>query len=207
MGYSSIAWLPLCAGLTVLGLVLSYLAGRRRGYMTMLRGAAWSLLPIAAYLTGSVEMFWKIGVAIGHYADGFVFSPVKWAGVAVAGLSALLFFATHGRERRKTSRLARKASRGETQHKAGESGTPAVTSATSRDLDITKILREVRHPSPASSPAGETQASAGKAPAPTGNTQTAPPPLPKRTPKAKPKASDDDDDMKDIEDILRKRGI
>jgi len=213
MGYSSIAWLPLCAGLTVLGLVLSYLAGRRRGYLTMLRGAAWSLLPIAAYLTGSVEMFWKIGVAIGHYADGFVFSPVKWAGVAVAGLSALLFFATHGRERRKTSRHARKAaSRGETPRKAGESGTPAVTSATARDLDITQILREVRHPSPAaSSPAGETQASTGKAPAPAGNTQAAPPPLPKRTPKARPKpapkAPEDDDDMKDIEDILRKRGI
>jgi hypothetical protein len=209
MGYSSIAWLPLCAGLTVLGLVLSYLVGRRRGYLSMLRGAAWSLLPIAAYLTGSVEMFWKIGVAIGHYADGFVFSPVKWAGVAVAGLSALLFFATHGRERRKTSRLARRTSRGKTQHKAGESGTPAVTSGIARDLDITKILREVRHPGPAAtSPAGETQAS-GKTPAPAGNTQTAPPPLPKRTPKAKPqpKAPDDNDDMKDIEEILRKRGI
>ncbi|HEX6448336.1 MAG TPA: cellulose synthase [Trebonia sp.] len=206
MGYSSIAWLPLCAGLTVLGLVLSYIVGRRRGYLSMLRGAAWSLLPIAAYLTGSVEMFWKIGVAIGHYADGFVFSPVKWAGVAVAGLSALLFFATHGRERRKASRLARRTSRGETQHKARESETPAVTSGIARDLDITKILREVRHPAP--SPAGETQAS-GKTTAPAGKTQAAPPPLPKRTPKAKPqpKAPEDDDDMKDIEDILRKRGI
>lgn len=210
MGYSSIAWLPLCAGLTVLGLVLSYLAGRRRGYLTMLRGAAWSLLPIAAYLTGSVEMFWKIGVAIGHYADGFVFSPVKWAGVAVAGLSALLFFATHGRERRKTSRLARRAARGEARRKSGESGTPAVTPGTARDLDITQILRGVRHPGQAApSPAGETQASAGKAPAPAGSTQAAPSPLPKRTPKAKPqpKAADDDDDLKDIEEILRKRGI
>jgi hypothetical protein len=205
MGYSSIAWLPLCAGLTVLGLVLSYLAGRRRGYLSMLRGAAWSLLPIAAYLTGSVEMFWKIGAAIGHYADGFVFSPVKWAGVAVAGVSALLFFATHGRERRKASRLARRSSRGETERKTGESGTAAVTSGTTRDLDITKILREVRHPGPA--PAGETQDRAGKAQAPAGNTQAAPPPLPKRTPKAKAKAPDDGDDMKDIEEILRKRGI
>jgi hypothetical protein len=205
MGYSSIAWLPLCAGLTVLGLVLSYLVGRRRGYLSMLRGAAWSLLPIAAYLTGSVEMFWKIGAAIGHYADGFVFSPVKWAGVAVAGVSALLFFATHGRERRKTSRLARRSSRGETERKAGDSGTPAVTSATTRDLDITKILREARHPAPA--PAGETQDRTGKASASAGNTQAAPPPLPKRIPKAKAKAPDDGDDMKDIEDILRKRGI
>src|SRR6266581_2429927 len=65
--YDKIAWLPLCGGLTGLGLVLSYLAMRRRGIGAGLRGAAWSLLPIAAYLTGSIEMFWKMGVAIGDF--------------------------------------------------------------------------------------------------------------------------------------------
>ncbi|MBO0822139.1 MAG: cellulose synthase, partial [Nocardiopsaceae bacterium] len=106
MGYHSIAWLPICAGLTIAGLVLSYLVGRRRGRLAMMRGAAWSLLPIAVYLTGSVEMFWKIGSAIGTYVDGFVFSPVKWAGIAVAGLAALLFAATRGRDRRRAARRA-----------------------------------------------------------------------------------------------------
>jgi len=73
--YDKIAWLPLCGGLTGLGLVLSYLAMRRRGIGVGLRWAAWSLLPIAAYLTGSIEMFWKMGVAIGDFAKGFAFSP------------------------------------------------------------------------------------------------------------------------------------
>ena len=73
--YDKIAWLPLCGGLTGIGLVLSYLVMRRRGLGSGLRWAAWSLLPMAAYLTGSIEMFWKMGVAIGDFAKGFVFSP------------------------------------------------------------------------------------------------------------------------------------
>ncbi len=89
--YNEIAWLPLCAGLTGVGLVLSYLAYRRRGAGSGLRWAAWSLLPIAAYLTGSIEMFWKMGVAIGDFAKGFVFSPKVWAGIALAGLAVVLF--------------------------------------------------------------------------------------------------------------------
>jgi hypothetical protein len=50
--------------------VLSYLAMWRRGFGSGLRGAAWSLLPIAAYLTGSIEMCWKMGVAVGDFAKG-----------------------------------------------------------------------------------------------------------------------------------------
>ena len=89
--YDKIAWLPLCGGLTGLGLVLSYLVMRRRGLGAGLRGAAWSLLPLAAYLTGSIQMFWKMGVAIGDFAKGFVFSPEVWSGIAVAGLAVVLF--------------------------------------------------------------------------------------------------------------------
>jgi hypothetical protein len=55
--YDKIAWLPLCGGVTGLGLILSYLVMRRRGLGSGLRGAAWSLLPLAAYLTGAIQMF------------------------------------------------------------------------------------------------------------------------------------------------------
>src|SRR5271169_3553005 len=89
--YDQIVSLPLCAGLTGLGLVLSYLVMRRRGLGSGLRGAAWSLLPIAAYLTGSIEMFWKMGAAIGDFAKGFAFSPRVWSGIALAGLAVVLF--------------------------------------------------------------------------------------------------------------------
>jgi hypothetical protein len=89
--YDKIAWLPLCGGLTGLGLVLSFLAMRRRGIGSGLRGAAWSLLPLAAYLTGAIEMFWKMGVAVGDFAKGFVFSAQVWSGIVVAGLALVLF--------------------------------------------------------------------------------------------------------------------
>jgi hypothetical protein len=98
MSYSSIAWLPLALGLTVLGLVLSYLTYRRRGLRPAMMGTAWSLLPIAAYLTGSIEMLWKIGAAIGQFGSGFVFSPMKWAGIGVTGLAIALFLAAGGHE-------------------------------------------------------------------------------------------------------------
>jgi hypothetical protein len=94
-------WLPLCGGLTGVGLVLSYLVMRRRGVRSGLRGAAWSLLPLAAYLTGAVEMLWKIGVAIGDFASGFVLSTRVWSGIAVTGVAALLFIVSGGLRRRR----------------------------------------------------------------------------------------------------------
>ena len=91
------------AGLTGLGLVLSYLAMRRRGLGSGLRWAALSLLPMAAYLTGSIEMFWKMGVAVGDFAKGFVFSPKVWSGIALAGLAVVLFVVSGPLRRRRVS--------------------------------------------------------------------------------------------------------
>jgi hypothetical protein len=181
MSYSSIFWLPLCAALTALGLVVTYAVGRRRGSRAMLRGAAWSLIPLAAYLTGSIQMFWKIGDAIGNFASGFVFSPVKWAGIGVTALCVMLFVATTGRERRKAARAkaAAKAAGKADKRGAAPGATPAgVTSA-----DATATLPAVRQSAPA-----KTQAPAAK-----GSRKAAHAPV--------------DEDMNDIEDILRKRGI
>jgi hypothetical protein len=102
--YNQIAWLPLCAGLTGLGLIMSYLVMRRRGSGAGLRLAALSLLPLAAYLTGSIEMFWKMGVAVGDFAKGFVFSPKVWAGIALAGVAVVLFIVSGPLRRRSVSK-------------------------------------------------------------------------------------------------------
>jgi hypothetical protein len=173
MGYNSIAWLPLTAGLTAIGLIASYFAYRRRGLRPALFWAAWALLPIAAYLTGSIEMFWKIGSAIGKFAEGFAFSAERWAGIVVAGVAAALFVAAGGRRRRKAAREARKSAR------AGQSADAAGAATERAGLEsgaATKALSTTRV-EPAKKPAR-----AGKGAAA-------------------------DDDMKDIEDILRKRGI
>jgi hypothetical protein len=105
--FDSVAWFPLCAGLTGLGLVLSWLALRRRGAGAGLRGVAWSLLPLAAYLTGAVEMLWRIGTAIADWAGGFVFSPKVWSGVIVFALAVLLFMVSGALRRRSAARSGR----------------------------------------------------------------------------------------------------
>jgi hypothetical protein len=89
--YSQIAWFPLCGGLTGLGLVGSYLAYRRRGFASGLRVFAWSLLPMAAYLTQSVQTLWDMGVKLVDFATGFVFSPERWAGIALVGVAFVAF--------------------------------------------------------------------------------------------------------------------
>jgi hypothetical protein len=104
--FDSVAWFPLCAGLTGIGLVLSWVALRRRGAGAGLRGAAWSLLPLAAYLTGAVEMLWRIGTAIADWVGGFVFSPRVWSGVIVTALAVLLFFVSAALRSRSSDRRA-----------------------------------------------------------------------------------------------------
>jgi len=170
--YDQIVSLPLCAGLTGLGLVLSYLVMRRRGLGSGLRAAAWSLLPLAAYLTGAVKMFWEIGVAIADFAKGFVFSTEKWSGIAVAGLAALLFVVSGPLRRRR-------GKRGQDQQ--------AVGAATAKTAGTTKTAgREIApRTAPAATPSAQT-------------------PVKARRGKA---AADDDDDLGDVEDILRRHGI
>ncbi|REF01000.1 hypothetical protein [Thermomonospora umbrina] len=67
-------------GVTLLGLVASYGVAKRRGIASGMRGAAWSAVPLAATLTGVTE-----------FVTDLVFSPAKWAGVALAGLAVVLY--------------------------------------------------------------------------------------------------------------------
>jgi hypothetical protein len=94
--WNSIAWFPLCVGLTGAGLVLSWFTWRRRGIRRGIRAVAWSLLPLAAYLTGGILLIGRIGSAIVQFASSFVFSPKTWSGVILFCLSALIFLTSGG---------------------------------------------------------------------------------------------------------------
>jgi len=186
MSYDSIAWLPLAAGLTILGLVLSYFAYRRRGLRPALLGVAWSLLPIAAYLTGAIEMLWKVGAAIGQFGTGFVFSPMKWAGIGVTGLAIALFLAAGGRQRRRAVREARKSARSQERTVAGDrADRPGLGAPDPTRSLATRAAQPGKDPVPADRAPGTTPAKSPR--------------------RAAPPA--DDDDLKDIEDILRKRSL
>src|SRR5579859_5524532 len=110
MSFSQIPWFFLCGGLTALGLIGSWFALRRRGVRAALRGVAWSLLPIAAYLVGVLQVLWRFGVAIGDFFGGLAFSPKVWSGVIIAAVSLMLFVVTgglRGRARRKRAKADR----------------------------------------------------------------------------------------------------
>jgi hypothetical protein len=114
MSFSQIPWFFLCGGLTALGLIGSWFALRRRGPRAAARWLAWSLLPIAFYLIGILQVLWRFGVAIGDFFGGLAFSPKVWSGVVLVGISLVLFVVTgglRGRARRKQARAEPEDSR------------------------------------------------------------------------------------------------
>jgi hypothetical protein len=86
-----VAWGALALALTVLGGIYTWFAYRRRGFVAGLRGASFTLLPIAAYLTKTLQMFGEIGDAVADWATALVFSPRVWLGIVVAGVAVVLF--------------------------------------------------------------------------------------------------------------------
>lgn len=144
------SWAALMISLTIVCAFGTVRAYRRRGLASGLRGLAITLLPAAAWLTGTLQMFTEIAGSVGDWASGLVFNPLVWTGVGLFGASAGLFVIS-----------------GRMRTKALEGGQGAVSSSST----------------------GKTLPATG-ASTPTGR---AAPPV--------------DDDMADIEEMLRKRGI
>jgi hypothetical protein len=126
----------ICVAVTAVGLILSWLVWRKNGATRGMRAVAWSLLPLAAYLTGAVLLLGRIVNAIVRFAGSFVFSPKSWAGVIVVGLVVLLFLISGGlpllnwrksRERKKAAAVAARSGQGAAGTQAG-SAQRAVTS-------------------------------------------------------------------------------
>ena len=143
--WNSIAWFPLCIGLTGVGLVLSWFTWRRRGIRRGIRAVAWSLLPLAAYLTGGILLIGRIGSAIVQFSSSFVFSPKTWAGVILFGLSALIFLTSggipllSGRKKR-----ARKKAAKEEPADAGKAVTPAQGNRAVAQVGAAKAAKPAR---------------------------------------------------------------
>lgn len=156
MGFDEATWTAVAAVLTALGAAWTVYAWKYRGVASGIRGAGLTLLPVAAWATGSLRMFSEILGSILDWATGLVFSPLVWAGVSIFGLSiVLLVVAGFMRSRGAGGRPERS---GDDQRRPGEA-----RSAGRRE---------------------ELQASSG----------------PEQGPVV-------DDDMADIEELLRRRGI
>lgn len=91
MGYDFVTWGAFACVLSALGGVLSWLAWRRRGLAAALRGLGWSVLPIAAWLTGTLHLVANLAGDVASWAVGVVLSPVVWLGIVLAGVAVVLF--------------------------------------------------------------------------------------------------------------------
>ena len=84
-------WTALALILTILGAGYTWLAWRRSGLAAGIRGLAWTLLPVAAWLTGSLKLVTGILEDIVNWAAKLVFSPTVWLGIVIAGVAAALW--------------------------------------------------------------------------------------------------------------------
>ena len=84
-------WAALTAALTVAGAIWTWIAFRRRGAANGLRALGFTLLPAAAWLTGTLEMVVEIAGSVTDWATGLVFNIFTWSGIGLAGLAVVLF--------------------------------------------------------------------------------------------------------------------
>lgn len=98
-----VTWAVLTLSLTAVGGIYTWFAYQRRGLAAGLKGAGITVLPLAAYLTKTLQMFTRMVDAAADWATGLVFSPAVWLGVILAGLGVLLFGAGRILDGRRTA--------------------------------------------------------------------------------------------------------
>lgn len=144
---SDLTWLLVTVLLTVVGAGATVLLWRRRGAASGLRAAAWTLLPAAAYLTGTLRLLARIVDAVTWWALSVAFSPLVWLGIALAGTSGALFavsaaMRTRGRGAPRTFEAPR-APRGRlTRGSGAPQAAPHLDGAEDDLADVEAILRK-----------------------------------------------------------------
>jgi hypothetical protein len=94
MSYDSAAWGALAFALSVLLGVVTFFRWRSQGLVVALRWAGWTILPVAAWLTGVLELVFEVGQSVGDWAVDLVFKPSVWLGIVLAGVAGVLFGAS-----------------------------------------------------------------------------------------------------------------
>ncbi|MFF9377499.1 hypothetical protein ACF1BB_23525 [Streptomyces griseoluteus] len=139
----------VCSAVSAAGLGIAAVTAYRKRFLTALRIAAYSLIPVGLVMTGAVG--WLARTA---------FSPLAWAGFGVLGASWALFALVRAVEHRRGTRTARAAAAGGPPtpvsptasapalgRKAGEgsrpaSASPASPSSSDDFSDIEAILKK-----------------------------------------------------------------
>jgi len=83
--------LPLCVGLSLLGVIATGVAWRRGNKGRVIQGISLALAPIALYFSGLLRLLWNAAVAFGSWASKIIFSPAVWFGLSLLGLCIVLW--------------------------------------------------------------------------------------------------------------------
>jgi hypothetical protein len=83
--------LPICVGLTLLGIIATGIAWRRGNRGRVIQGIGLALAPIALYFTGLLRILWDFVVAVIGWASRIIFSPAVWIGLSLLGVCIVLW--------------------------------------------------------------------------------------------------------------------
>ena len=83
--------LPLCVGLSLLGVIATGIAWRRGNKGRVIQGIGLALAPIALYFSGLLRLLWNAAVALGTWASKIILSPSVWFGLSLLGLCIVLW--------------------------------------------------------------------------------------------------------------------
>ena len=117
--------LPLALGLTLLGIIVVVVAGRRGNKGRLVQGIALALAPVALYLSGLLRLLWDGVAAVVRWAAAVVLSPPVWAGLGLLALCVVLWVVGGFVARRAPKRPRGRAARAEAAA-AGTGSRPAV---------------------------------------------------------------------------------
>lgn len=87
---NDVSWGALALALTALGGIYTWWALRNRGFARAVRAAGFTLLPLAAWMTGLLQVFGDVADSLGHWFTRLVFSPFVWLGVVVLFVALVL---------------------------------------------------------------------------------------------------------------------
>jgi hypothetical protein len=121
--------LPLCVGLTLLGVIATGVAWRRGNKGRVVQGIGLALAPLALYFSGLLRLLWNGAVAVGTWASQVILSPAVWVGLTMLALCVVLWVVGGFVARRapKKSKAVKSSAKSAGSQVAAGTGRPAVS--------------------------------------------------------------------------------